>query len=92
MLGKEMWIPVKDMLPDRNDKYLVVSDSPICRRILIASFAKNLEKVEKYTSSFRGEKRPGWYDYDGDWGYFEIYHVTHWLPLPEMPEGMNDNA
>lgn len=85
MLGREMWIPVKEMLPDRNDKYLVVSDSPICRRILIASFAKDMDKVDEYAFSLRGKNRPGWYDYDCDWGYYELDHVTHWLPLPEMP-------
>ena len=86
MLGKEAWISVKDRLPDKNGNYLVVSDSPICRRILIASFAKNLEKIGMNTSPFRGKKRPGWYDYDCDWGFFEYDNVTHWLPLPEMPE------
>jgi hypothetical protein len=86
MLDKEAWVSMKDRLPDKNGNYLVISDSPICRRIVIASFAKNLDKVDKYTFQFRGKKRPGWYDYDCDWGYFELDYVTHWLPLPEMPE------
>ena len=59
---------------------------------MIASFAKNLEKVDKYAFQFRGKKRPGWYEYDCDWGYIKYDNVTHWLPLPEMPEGVSDNA
>ena len=86
MLDKEAWIPVKEKLPKRNGDYLVISNSPICRRIVIASFAKNLEKVDKYAFQFRGKKRPGWYEYDCDWGCIEYDNVTHWLPLPEMPE------
>ena len=92
MPDKEAWVSVKDRLPDKNGNYLVISDSPICRRILIASFAENLEKVDKYAFQFRGKKRPGWYEYDCDWGYIEYDNVTHWLPLPEMPEGVSDNA
>lgn len=79
------WTSVKDGRPKKNDKYLVISDSPISRRILIASFAKSLEKVDKW--AFRGKSRPGWYDYDCDWGYFELDYVTHWMPIPKMPEG-----
>ena len=86
MPDKEAWIPVKEKLPNKNGEYLVIIDSPICRRILIASFAKDLEKVDKYAFQFRGKKRPGWYEYDCDWGYIEYDNVTHWLPLPEMPE------
>ena len=87
MKDQPKWIPVKEKLPKRNGDYLVISDSPICRRILIASFAKNLDKVDKWAFPFRGENRPGWYDYSCDWGYFEHDNVTHWMPLPEMPEG-----
>lgn len=86
------WTSVKDRLPKKNGNYLVISNSPICQRILIASFAKNLEKADACAFPFRGKKRPGWYDYDSDWGYFEYDNVTHWMPLPEMPEGVNDNA
>lgn len=79
------WTSVKDGQPKKNGEYIVISESPICRRILIASFAKDLQKIDR--NAFDGRKRPGWYNYDCDRGYFEMDYVTHWLPLPEMPEG-----
>ena len=67
------WISVKDRLPKINNKYLCVLNN---RTISICSFAHNLKKVDK----------SGWYDYDGEWGYYEVSNVTHWMPLPELPK------
>lgn len=75
------WISVKDRLPKKNDRYLCVLEN---RVITICSFARNLKKVDKY--DFNSNKS-GWYDYDSEWGHYEISNVTHWKPLPELPKG-----
>lgn len=46
---------------------------------------KDLHKVDP--CNFRGKHRPGWVDWDDEYGYYEYYAVTHWMPLPEPPEG-----
>ena len=74
------WISVKDKLPKINNKYLCVLNN--CA-ISICSFAHNLKKVDKYDFN---TNKSGWYDYDSEWGYYEVSNVTHWMPLPELPK------
>ena len=78
------WISVKDGLPKKNGKYIVFSESPICKSMLFANFAKNLQKIDK--NAFYEMKCPGWYEYDSDWGYYELNYITHWMPQPNPPE------
>lgn len=77
------WISCKDRLPKKNGDYLVTisshNDSYV--RIDILSFAKNLYKVDWY--DFAGKKRPGWYDYDSEYGFIEYSEVIAWQELPE---------
>ena len=78
-LLRDRWISVKDRLPDSNGLYIVTACDEGC-------------------SAGEGI----WYDtvvviaeyYDGSWTWFEggsEYDlsgiVTHWMPLPEPPEG-----
>lgn len=79
------WISVKDKLPEKNGMYIVFSESPICRSMLFANFAKDLQKIDK--NAFYGMKHPGWYEYDSEWGYCELNYITHWMPRPEPPKG-----
>ena len=53
----------------------------------IVSFTKNLNKVDRYDFPGKEYKRPGWFDYDGEYGYYETGEdITHWMPLPNMPK------
>lgn len=81
------WISVKDRLPDKDGKYLVVHTNVLGTEFYISTmkFALNIKKVDKY--DFAGHARPGWYDYDSTWGYHEWDNITHWTPLPELPKG-----
>ena len=77
------WISVKERLPDKNGEYLCcVRSSYYCCRS-ICSFALNLEQIDEY--DFYGKKYCGWYDYNSEYGYFEMDGITHWMPLPEIP-------
>lgn len=80
------WTSVKDKLPKENGDYLCCCED---KYICIYSFAKNLSKIDKY--DFHGKRKSGWYDYDSDWGYYEISSVTHWMPLPELPKEVKQN-
>lgn len=75
------WISVKNSLPPKNDRYLCCDRDG---RILILLFAHCLHCVDKY--DFKNEHRSGFYDYNGEYGYYEWDGVTHWMPLPEPPK------
>jgi hypothetical protein len=77
------WIPVTERLPEDRQGVLCCCG---CDRIYhnIIHFAKCLEDI---SYDFEGLKRSGFYDYDGEWGYYEVTDITHWMPLPEPPKG-----
>lgn len=78
------WISVKDRLPDKNGKYLVVYNCFQYKDIRVLNFANNLYKVDEYI--FSGDKHPGWYESDDEVGYFERTDVSYWAELPPMPD------
>lgn len=70
--------------PKDNGEYLVtrkLSKKFNIDIVDILSFNHNLFEVDKY--EFAGQERAGWYDYDDEWGYFEMDDVTAWMPLPK---------
>ena len=81
------WISVKDRLPERAGKYLVVSKTALAElppHVKTAWFLNN--KRDNYQFEYEGEpNEPGFYNGDGEGDWVERY-VTHWLPLPEPPK------
>ena len=77
------WIPVSERLPEKRGSYLVTQKAIFPGHILrrIVGYALNLHDVDEY--DFKGKKRPGWYEYDIEWGYRELEDITAWMPLPE---------
>ena len=39
-----------------------------------------------YPDVVRYYRNKTWCIFDSEWGYTEIYNVTHWMPLPELPK------
>lgn len=78
------WINVKDGLPNENGSYLVVYKAFQYALVDVKRFAKDLYSVDEY--DFPNEHRPGWYEYDDEYGYIERNDITHWMPLPNLPE------
>ena len=80
------WISVEERLPEKDGEYLcqIGTDN---RYMEVYSFAKNLKKVDKY--DFVGKKHSGFYDFDCEYGHFEISDVVAWQPLPKpyQPKG-----
>lgn len=77
------WTPVSEP-PKDNGEYLVtrkLSKKFDIDIVDILSFNHNLFEVDKY--EFAGQERAGWYDYDDEWGYYEMDDVTAWMPLPK---------
>ena len=78
------WISVKDRLPSVDGDYLVTIKFKVLKNygIGIMGYAKNLYKVDEY--DFHNKKRPGWYSYDSEYGYYENNDVVAWMELPEV--------
>lgn len=73
------WIPV-DTSPKQSERYLAqTSYNSMC----VLGYAKNLYEVDKF--DFCDDKgKSGWYDYDSEYGYYEIDDVVAWMPLPKL--------
>ena len=78
------WTKCSDKLPPKDGEYLVIKEFFQCRKIAICGFSKILNKMDKMY--FPEEKRPGWYEWYDEYGYYEWTGITHWAELPELPE------
>ena len=74
------WIPVSERLPE-DGSYLAAVKSIVGEpRISIRSFAKDLNKVDKFDFP---KHKCGWYSYDSEYGFWEDTDVIAWCELPE---------
>lgn len=81
------WFDAMINPPTKDGKYLCIAQGvtgAYWHEVL--DYAKNLELVDEF--DFAGEKRPGWYAYDGEWGYYECPNVLYWRPLPDLPDAL----
>ena len=74
------WISVKDRLPEKDGDYLARLRHGGMK---VMGFTHDLRKVDDY--QFK-RKKPGWYEYDSEWGFCERNDITHYMPLPEPPK------
>lgn len=71
-LNTDIWISVKDMLPEQKGKYIVAFHP---------CYWDNVEnKTEVGIDSYRGGNSKHC------WARNKYQRVTHWMPLPEPPE------
>lgn len=78
------WISVKDRLPDK-DMWCICHISPWKDdNIRVLRYGKNLHLFDE--NDFN-EGEEGFYMYSFEFGYYLYNNVTHWMPLPEPPEG-----
>lgn len=78
------WILVSDKVPENRQECFVTLKSNIAGGNIceIATYATNLYKIDEY--EFADKKNtPGFYGFDGEYGYFEWSDVIAWQPLPE---------
>lgn len=71
-------IPCSEQLPDKDGNYLVLQRD----RFEILEYRTELKQ---FGYTYEDEDEPG-YPYT-EWT--EMQNVTHWMPLPNKPEGLN---
>ena len=76
------WISVKDRLPENEQEVLVISHGWGGRLVYVGTY----KKIESETSWLTGitSKASDWSLWG--WSYLREPQVTHWMPLPELPE------
>ena len=67
--------------PKVGGKYLVTLHYITHDTVETAYYSKNLYKVDEY--DFYDKRRPGWYNYDSEYGYYEQTDVIAWRKLIE---------
>lgn len=70
------WVPCSEKMPDVEGRYLCTQD----KWVGICKYAKNLRDVCKYEFP---KNKPGWYDFDDEYGYYEVQGVTAWMRKPD---------
>ena len=81
------WVNANDAHPNNNEKVLTAQLGYGCLKTVyfdVAYYSDNLESVDEY--DFQDEKRPGFYKYDSEIGYYEMVHVLYWMKIPPLPD------
>lgn len=82
-----MWIKCSDRLPDHDGEYLITKLLLGEPKTSVRSFTKDLYALDKFDfykyRYKRKANRAGWYDYDSEYGFYEIDNVIAWQELPE---------
>lgn len=88
-----VWRDAKNCPPAQEGDYLV------CTKLYsevfsydVCSYSLNLHEVDKYDFDKKEYRRPGWYDCDSEYGYYEVTNVVGWMPLPPIPESLKAGA
>lgn len=80
-INSSSWTPYDEQLPKDDRKNYIVQR--IGGSMNIAGFTKDAYKLSKYDfSEYKGQKKALFYDYDSEYGYYEIECVA-WMPLPQ---------
>ena len=81
------WISVEDRLPEKKGTFLVY-----VKANNKWSGWSGYIKTTWFTPCYEGAEdrlqcKKIWYDYDSEFGDYEVRNVTHWMPLPQPPKG-----
>lgn len=79
------WIKTSERQPTEKGLYLVVYDILGCHVYETCRWTPNLHDVDEYDFEEDEYKRSGFYDYDGEWGYYEIKPLA-WQPIEDYVE------
>lgn len=92
--NKVTWHPIEEGYPPELDgflKYLVTIKYLKCRDIRIVGYVDDLYKFHEYDfSHYKNspkEEKKGFIEYDSEFGFCKLDHVTAWAYLPEPYKG-----
>lgn len=93
VLKGQDWISVKDRLPEEYTHVLVCEECHVDYPDAgMFDVKRSLVKEGYWSRGFDGGEGRGWYHCIQPDMAKKISGVTHWMPLPEMPEEVNDAA
>lgn len=80
----QRWIPVTEKLPDKEGLYLCTVQGYVGKAtyLRIADFHQDI-----YIEYDIEEHKPGFIDYDSEYGFYEVTKVLAWMSLPTPWEG-----
>ena len=53
----------------------------------ILGYVFDLYKAGNYAFyEYKKRRKPGWIEYDSEYGTFEVDNVAYWMPLPPVPQ------
>ena len=79
------WISVDDRLPEQDGKYLVTLHYSTHYLVILSNYTNNLYEIDEY--EFSDKHKPGWYNNDTDYGYYEQRDVSAWMACPKTYNG-----
>ena len=85
------WIKCSDRLPDHDGEYLITKLLLGEPKPSVCCFSKDLYGLDEYSFyKYHHKRKSGWYDYDSEYGFYEISDVIAWQPLPEAYKETED--
>lgn len=79
------WIKTSEREPTEENVYLIAYKILGCIVYETCRWTHNLYEVDEYDFPKDEYKRSGFYDYDGEWGYYEIKSIA-WQPIEDYIE------
>lgn len=77
------WMPYPKYKPVKNCDYLVTRQITPTRKVVdIKGWTDNLHKMAP-DEFYRNKQHPGWYEYDCEWGFYEVTDVIGWRIMPD---------
>ena len=78
------WHTMEDTPTNDKAQYLVIRLCFSHKVYDVVNYSSNPYQLSKY--DFTEGTEPGFYLYDGEWGYFMVDDVLLWSELPEIPK------
>ena len=78
------WHTMEDTPTNAEAQYLVIRQIFNHKMYDVVKYSSNPYQLSKY--DFNEDTEPGFYSYDGEWGYYMVDDVLLWYELPEIPE------
>ncbi len=85
-MSKIFWNDAKKKIPTKSGRYMCVCEPIVDDDYEVECIYFTMDLSKLAPGEFKNEKRPGWVEWNCEYGYAEIKDVMYWLPLPSKPD------